>query len=41
VVLDSLEILGRHHPDKKIAKSARKAAYRARSRAVGSLTPIR
>jgi hypothetical protein len=41
VVLDSLEILGRYHPDKKIAKSARKAAYRARSRAVGSLTPIR
>jgi hypothetical protein len=29
----SLEVLGRHHPDKKIAKAARKAAYKARSRA--------
>jgi hypothetical protein len=38
VVLDSLEILGRYHPDKKIAKTARKAAYRARTRAT---TPIR
>jgi hypothetical protein len=25
-------VLGRHHPDKKIAKAARKAAYKARSR---------
>jgi len=29
----SLELLGRHHPDKKIAKAARKAAFKARSRA--------
>jgi hypothetical protein len=26
-----LEALGRHHPDKKIAKAARKAAFKARS----------
>lgn len=28
----ALEALGRHHPDKKIAKAARKAAFKARSR---------
>jgi hypothetical protein len=28
----SLELVGQHHPDKKIAKAARKAAYKARSR---------
>jgi hypothetical protein len=28
----ALEVLGRHHPDKKTAKAARKAAYKARSR---------
>ncbi len=30
---EALEVLGRHHPDKKIAKAARKASYRARSQA--------
>jgi hypothetical protein len=29
----SLEVLGQHHPDKKIAKAARKAAFKARTRA--------
>lgn len=29
----SLELLGRRHPDKKIAKAARRAAFKARSRA--------
>ena len=28
----ALDALGRHHPDKKIAKAARKAAFKARSR---------
>jgi hypothetical protein len=28
----ALEALGRHHPDKKIAKAARKAEFKARSR---------
>jgi len=29
-----LTVIGRHHPDKKIAKAARKSAYRATSRQV-------
>ena len=33
--LDSLDVLGRHHPDKKIAKAARKAAHKARTRGAG------
>ena len=33
--LESLEMLGRHHPDKKIAKAARKAAHQARARGAG------
>ena len=33
--LESLDVLGRHHPDKKIAKAARKAAHKARTRGAG------
>ena len=29
---DVLTVIGRHHPDKKIAKLARKSAYKAASR---------
>ena len=29
-----LTVIGRHHPDKKIAKAARKSAYKAASRQV-------
>jgi hypothetical protein len=31
-VADVLTLIGRHHPDKKVAKAARKSAYRAASR---------
>jgi hypothetical protein len=31
-VADVLRALGDHHPDKEIAKAARKAAFKARSR---------
>ena len=31
---DVLTVIGRHHPDKKVAKLARKSAYKAASRQV-------
>jgi hypothetical protein len=31
-VLEVLTLIGDHHPDKKIAKAARKAAFKATSR---------
>jgi hypothetical protein len=31
-VADVLTLIGKHHPDKKVAKAARKSAYRASSR---------
>jgi len=31
-VADVLTLIGQHHPDKKVAKAARRSAYRASSR---------
>jgi hypothetical protein len=35
-VLEALDLLGRHHPESAVAREARKAAMRARTRAVGA-----
>jgi hypothetical protein len=35
--VDVLRHIGQHHPDKRIAKDARTAAHRARSRQGGEL----
>jgi hypothetical protein len=35
-VLEALDLLGRHHPESAVAREARKAAMRTRTRAVGA-----